>query len=57
MAKYLAASDKPELVKLGTDIIAAQQKEINQMKQWMIDWGYIEAGKQDINAISNHTHQ
>lgn len=40
MAKYLAASNKPELVKLGADIIAAQQKEINQMNTWMKEWGY-----------------
>ncbi len=40
MAKYLAASNKPELVKLGGEIIAAQQKEIDQMKAWQIAWGY-----------------
>ena len=40
MAKYLAASNKPELVKLGADIIAAQTKEIEQMKAWQKAWGY-----------------
>jgi uncharacterized protein (DUF305 family) len=40
MAKYLAASNKPELVKLGADIINAQTREIEQMKKWMKDWGY-----------------
>ncbi len=40
MAKYLAASNKPELVKLGADIIAAQTKEIEQMKAWQKTWGY-----------------
>jgi uncharacterized protein (DUF305 family) len=44
MAKYLASSDKPELVKLGADIIAAQQKEIDQMKAWQLAWGYIQSG-------------
>jgi uncharacterized protein (DUF305 family) len=44
MAKYLAGSNKPELVKLGADIIVAQQKEIDQMKKWMIDWGYVSTG-------------
>ena len=44
MAKYLAASNKPELVKLGADIIAAQQKEINQMNTWMKEWGYSSTG-------------
>lgn len=44
MAKYLAASNKPELVKLGADIITAQTKEIEQMKAWMIAWGYTSTG-------------
>jgi uncharacterized protein (DUF305 family) len=38
MAKYLEKSNKPELVKLGTDIIAAQTQEIEQMKKWIKDW-------------------
>lgn len=38
MAKYLAASNKPELVKLGGEIIAAQTKEIEQMKAWQGAW-------------------
>lgn len=38
MAKYLAGSNKPELVKLGADIISAQQKEIDQMKAWQVAW-------------------
>ena len=29
-----------ELKKMSTDIIAAQEKEIAQMKQWQKDWGY-----------------
>lgn len=40
MAWYLAGSDKPELVKLGADIIVAQTKEIEQMQNWMKEWGY-----------------
>ena len=44
MAKYLAGSDKPELVKLGSDIITAQTKEIEQMQKWMKDWGYTSTG-------------
>jgi uncharacterized protein (DUF305 family) len=40
MARYLAGSDKPELVKLGADIIVAQTKEIEQMQNWMKEWGY-----------------
>ncbi len=44
MAKYLAGSKHPELVKLGADIIAAQMKEIEEMKAWQIKWGYISTG-------------
>ncbi len=44
MAKYLAGSNKPELVKLGADIISAQQKEIDQMNKWMKEWGYTSTG-------------
>lgn len=40
MAKFLAASKHPELVKLGADIITAQTKEIEQMKAWQKQWGY-----------------
>lgn len=44
MAKYLAGSKHPELVKLGADIIAAQTKEIEEMKAWQIKWGYVSTG-------------
>lgn len=40
MAKYLVNAKHPELQKMWQEIIVAQQKEINQMKQWMIDWWY-----------------
>lgn len=30
----------PELKKLTQDIITAQKKEIEQMKQWQMDWSY-----------------
>lgn len=29
-----------EIKQLSKDIIDAQEKEINQMKQWQMDWGY-----------------
>jgi uncharacterized protein (DUF305 family) len=29
-----------EIKQLSEEIIAAQEKEINQMKQWQKDWGY-----------------
>ncbi|MBX9809061.1 DUF305 domain-containing protein [Candidatus Gracilibacteria bacterium] len=40
MAKYLVNAKHPELKKMGQEIIIAQEKEIAQMKQWMMDWGY-----------------
>lgn len=36
----LQKSSKPELKQLANDIIAAQTKEINQMKEWQQQWGY-----------------
>lgn len=30
----------PEIKDMADDIISTQQGEINQMKQWMKDWGY-----------------
>lgn len=29
-----------EIKQLSNDIINAQEKEINQMEQWQMDWGY-----------------
>ncbi|CAN5395674.1 hypothetical protein BH10PAT4_BH10PAT4_5190 [soil metagenome] len=41
MAKLSAANAKHDEIKnLSEDIIAAQEKEISEMKQWQIDWGY-----------------
>ncbi len=36
----LQKSTKPELRNLANEIIAAQTKEINQMKTWQQQWGY-----------------
>jgi uncharacterized protein (DUF305 family) len=39
MAKVLLAGTKrPELIKLGNDIVTAQTSEIQMMKQWRTDW-------------------
>lgn len=39
MAQALLADTKrPELIKVGNDIIDAQTGEIEQMKQWRKDW-------------------
>jgi uncharacterized protein (DUF305 family) len=34
----LKTSKRPELIKLANDIIAAQTKEIDMMKQWQTQW-------------------
>ncbi len=36
----LQKSTRPELRNLANEIIAAQTKEINQMKAWQQQWGY-----------------
>ncbi len=39
MAKaVLTSSKRPELIKLANDIISAQNKEIDMMKGWQIEW-------------------
>lgn len=39
MAKQvLATSKRPELIKLANEIMAAQTKEIEMMKQWQTEW-------------------
>jgi uncharacterized protein (DUF305 family) len=39
MAKQvLATSKRPELIKLASDIIKAQEMEINLMKKWETEW-------------------
>ena len=41
MAKLSAKNAKHEEIKnLSNDIIAAQEKEISEMRQWQVDWGY-----------------
>lgn len=40
MAKYLTGEIRPELKKMGEDIINAQNTEIEQMKRWLIEWWY-----------------
>lgn len=41
MAKLSAKNAKHEEVKnLSNDIISAQEKEITEMKQWQMNWGY-----------------
>lgn len=42
MAKLSASNAKHEEIKaLSNNIINSQSNEIDQMKQWMVDWGYV----------------
>lgn len=44
MAELLATNGKhPELKELGQDIVIAQTKEIAEMKQWQMEWGYVDS--------------
>ena len=53
MAKLSAKNAKHSEVKqLSTDIISAQEKEIRQMKQWQMDWGY----SRDSSNSSHTSH-
>lgn len=41
MAKVAQTNAKhSEIKQLSSDIIAAQEKEINKMRQWQTQWGY-----------------
>lgn len=48
LAKDNAKHD--EIKTLSEDIIAAQTKEISQMQQWQMDWGY------EVDAMPGMTH-
>jgi uncharacterized protein (DUF305 family) len=51
MSRLSAANAKhDEIKKLSAEIIAAQEKEIGQMKQWQKDWGYA------ADAGGHHMH-
>lgn len=53
--EVLSKSQRPEMKKLAEDIIAAQKREINQMKQWRKAW-YPKAGSKPMawHAPMNH---
>ena len=40
MAKYLVNAKHPELKAMWEEIITAQQAEIDQMNDWLVEWGY-----------------
>lgn len=52
MAKLSAKNAKhSEIKQLSTDIISAQEKEIRQMKEWQMNWGY---GSDENNSHMMH---
>jgi uncharacterized protein (DUF305 family) len=50
----LQKSSRPELRQLANDIIAAQTKEINQMKTWQQQWGYTTSSSSDDSVGGMH---
>ncbi len=42
-----------EIKQLSQEIISAQEKEITDMKQWQLDWGY---GSDEANQIMHGNH-
>ncbi len=40
MAEFLVDAKHPELKKMWQEIIEAQQTEIDQMNDWLEEWGY-----------------
>jgi uncharacterized protein (DUF305 family) len=40
MAEYLVDAKNPELQEMWLEIIKAQQWEIDQMNEWLDEWGY-----------------
>jgi len=44
-----------EIKKMADDIIAAQTKEINEMKSWQSNWGYTTSGSS--HDMMNMSHQ
>lgn len=50
----LQKSSRPELRKLAEEIITAQTKEINQMKQWQMQWGYTTSSSMDNSMGGMH---
>jgi len=40
MAEFLVDAKHPELQEMWREIITAQQAEIDQMNEWLVEWGY-----------------
>lgn len=53
MAQLSAKNAKHDEIKaLSTNIISTQEKEISEMKQWQIDWGY-SATKMEHSSVGH----
>lgn len=51
MAKLAESNAKHDEIKqLSKDIVTAQEKEISQMKQWKMDWGYMDSEHRQDNS-------
>jgi len=49
------ATNRPEMKKLASDIIAAQTKEIKDMESWQQQWGYASlSGSNDMMDMMGH---
>ena len=54
MAKLSRTNAKHEDIKqLSNEIVAAQEKEISQMKQWQTDWGYPVLNENDGHSTAH----
>ncbi len=56
MAQYLTGAKHPELRQMGLDIIAAQTKEIEQMRAWQVTWGYTATGTTSTGMTMSGGH-
>lgn len=54
MAKLSATRAKHnEIKQLSKNIIAAQEKEIQEMKQWQVEWGYSSPSASSMKGMSH----
>jgi uncharacterized protein (DUF305 family) len=49
------ATNRQEMKTLAKDIIAAQSKEIDAMRNWQTQWGYV-TSEQSSNGMMDMTH-
>ncbi len=55
MAKLAKSSAKHDEVKnLADEIVAAQSKEISQLKAWQVQWGYSSSSNPEVHDNTAH---